>query len=263
MKAYLLQTSRNRLLVLLFVLFFSLLISFALFGKDILSFFWKYRESVAWSLGIGTPVFTTLYYRNRKLYLWIQRNFILPFKVTHSDWHYIVRFKTEDMSDFEKIKKFILGNHKGKIKIISDLANKFDYSVNEKTSYTLEVERLDGIYDIGLRSGDFLVPSYQYEEVLDQIVTFISELDKKITKRVDSDYSITIKFLDKNPYFGFLLQSLPQEYIKDFRLSITLPSQNDTFISADKNKLTVNATNIFHLRKTVFDYLSFSPNITK
>jgi hypothetical protein len=257
------SNTRSRLLVYSIILLLVLFLAFTLYGKVIFNFLWKTHDFIGWFLGIVLPITMALYYQNRSFYLWFQRNFVLPLKVTHSTWNYSAIITTQTNDSYQKVKHSILEKFKGRTRLISDLANKMEFIVDEKTPYSLEIEHSDTKFLLTLKSGDFLVPSYKYTETLQDLVSTMGDMERVTDSKSDSNFFVTIKFAEKNPYFGFLLQCLPQDYIKDFRVSIALPKPEQTFINADKNNFTVNATNPIQLQKTVFDYLSFSPSISE
>jgi hypothetical protein len=261
MKSLKRRGARNRLILASILILASLLIG-SLWGKSLMVSLIVHRELVAWIIALVTPSITGLYFKNRFFYLWVQRNLLLPFRNTHSDWEYVLQYKLSEVDSFTKARSFIKNLYAGSIKINNDLLNKFDYVVDQKTSFSLELSDIENELWLTLTSGKFTVPSYEYDEKLHEIVAYINDLENLLSP-MKRDYSISIEFLEKNPYFGFLLQNLPPEYIKDFRLNISLPARNNAVITANKNVLTVNSPNVVNLQKVVTDYLSFSPNLTK
>jgi len=242
------------------VVFFSLSV-----GKNVIAFIISHHEFLGWAIGILVPAYCALYYQNRSFYLWMQRNFFLPFRVTHSEWSYLISFTTPSQESFNKAKEFLSDKFKGDIKITQDSLNSFKFILADKTPFSLDLHPVEGgkHFFLTLKSSSYLVPSYEYNSAITEMCSLITDLDKSVKNKESSEYSVTINFQNKNPYFGFLLQSLPQDYIKDFRLSITVPTRNNTHIVADKNNLTVNADNVIQLERTIVDYLSFSPNFAK
>ncbi len=254
MRNYKLATKRNITLIIS-VLF--LVISFTFWGKAIIGFFIDQWSFIG---GIVIPVAVILY-SNKKVYLFIQRHLVLPFRVTHSYWTFLYSSTTQKSGAFSSTKK-CLTDFFPDIKIITDVKNRFTFVVDDKITYDLGLaEESDG-WRLTFKSSKDTVPSYEYEEKMDSIVKLVTTANSCSEPDSKPNFSITINFPDKNPYFGFLIQNLPKEYIKDFRVNISLP-QGGSNITAGKDELTVNSTNPSDLEKLVVDYLTFSPNFAK
>ena len=157
---------RSRILLLVLLLVATAACAF--FWQSIFTFFKAHYDIIGWVLGIVVSSVTALYHQNRWVYLWIQRNVILPFKVTHSEWNYCAFFETTEESDFDSLKLLLQEQYKDDYKISSNAGNQFSIFVKERVRLTLELSEnsQQGCYTLSLTSSSFLIPSYMYEETI-------------------------------------------------------------------------------------------------
>lgn len=254
MKNYKLAAKRNIITAIAVILLIAV---FTLWGKQLLAAFIEYWDFIG---GVAVPV-ALLLYTNKKVYLFVQRHFVLPFRITHSDWSFLYSCITEKPTAFAVAKQSLRDAFQD-IRITTDADNKFVFMEDEKVVYTLEMSEEAEGQRLTFKSSKMTTPSYQYEDKLREIASIATRIDGNSEPEAKPNFSITIEFPNKNPYFGFLIQNLPQEYIKDFKVNISLP-HSDSTVMASKKEFTVNASNASVLERVVIDYLTFSPNFAK
>jgi hypothetical protein len=240
----------------LFVLVGSFITPILLFLKD-------------YSIVISIFIFVLNYYyfKNEKFYLFVQKNILLPFKLTSTKWTLYGKFSecnlTATENHFEKLKQDIVSAFRTvgfDFVIKKNIANAISISVGNEIEYQFDLETLDNNTNISFLTTRFTVASHHYEKTINNLVKLISAFEQTLHPR-DKSYQIQLYFEKKNPYFGFFVRHIPQQLVSNFNCTFVRPNDNSTIVKATKDRITIDAGNTLLLKENTLAYLTLDTQL--
>ena len=208
------------------------------------------------------------YFRNEKVYLWVNRALLRYFKKTYTDWQLKARYELEkcenNQSLFNKIKIFFENYFKDiKVKTYIESNCRIRITVNDEIiyEYLLESDPSEEDDILWLNTLKHRVVSHDYEEELNNISMLLEAFLRELPSIKTTSYMLTVNFKDNNPYYGFMVRHIPMQRLQTFLLRFRVSNHEDTTISAEKKALTFDSKNILALKDTMLKYLRLEQSL--
>jgi hypothetical protein len=218
--------------------------------------------AISWEITLWTLIVSFAYHRNRNFYLAVNRLFSF-FTRSHSYWLPSFRFfLPNDSSEnnaflknlLEEIEKEKVAKHFNRTNLISQ--QKAEIILEKGERYVLEFDDKS----LFVQSDRIItVPIGLYDKQSRFLSDFADKI-KELANAVSVTSEIQIQFEDKkNPYYGFFVNTLPNDLLDSFDISFRTDTESECSIVANERKIIIKGKNLLHTFSALKNILALQP----